>query len=71
LIGLRVGLHAGELSALHVWDYYRERAQSFDHLSVVYMSARLGFGCLWAAVLAVAGFWIGSYTDRRLRAEGA
>jgi hypothetical protein len=71
LIGLRVGMHAGELSALHVWDYYRERAQSFDDLSVVYMSARLGFGSLWAAVLAVAGFWIGSYTDRRLRAEGA
>jgi hypothetical protein len=59
LIGLRVGMHAAELSALLVWDYYDERARSFDALSVVYMSARLGFGCLWGALLAGIGFWLG------------
>jgi hypothetical protein len=71
LIGLRAGMHAGELSALLVWDYYDERARSFDDLSVVYMSARLGFGCLWATLLAATGFWVGSKVERRLRAAGA
>jgi hypothetical protein len=71
LIGLRAGMHAGELSAPLVWDYYDERARSFDDLSVVYMSARLGFGCLWATLLAATGFWVGSKVERRLRAAGA
>jgi hypothetical protein len=71
LIGLRAGIHAGELSALLVWDYYDERAQSFDDLSVVYMSARLAFGCLWATLLAATGFWVGSKVEPRLRAAGA
>jgi hypothetical protein len=68
LIGLRAGMHAGELSALLIWDYYDERAQSFDDLSVVYMSARLGFGCILATLLASAGYWLGCKLEKRLRA---
>jgi hypothetical protein len=59
LIGLRVGMHAGELSALRVWDYYDERAQSFDDLSVVYMNARLGLGCFFAALARRHGVLVG------------
>ena len=57
LIGLRLGMHMGELSASRVYDFYNGRVNSFDELLQYYGNGRLVLSCLWGALLAIAGYW--------------